>query len=108
MSETPETPSTATPAAATTTQQKPYWLYRLAAWVAIVAGILFIVATIFFSGAALTHHRGCHGHHGHHGHHHSMVQPGHHHRQHPGPGAGVPGPGQAPTSTAPSLAPPTP
>lgn len=46
----------------------PSWLTAAAAWVGIVAGIVFIVAVIFFSGFFLgVHARGCHGHHGHRG-----------------------------------------
>lgn len=33
-------------------------LYRAAAWVAIVAGILFIVGAVFFTGFALGRHSG--------------------------------------------------
>lgn len=92
---------------------KPYWLYRLAAWVAIVAGIVFTVAVIFFSGAFVAHQR----HHGHHGHWkpHAMVHPHRGPGHGPGgalpggsgggPGAGLPGPGQLPQSLAPSTAP---
>lgn len=84
---------------------KPYWLYRLAAWVAIVAGAVFIAAVIFFSGAILTHH-GHHGHHFHHKMHHAMFHPGGMHRgPGGGPGAGTPGPGQPPQSVLPSTAP---
>ena len=63
---------------------KPYWLYRFAAWVGIVAGIVFIVLSVFFAGFKIAHlgHHGCH----HHGwHHHSMGQGGPHHH---GQGAG--------------------
>ena len=87
---------------------KPYWLYRFAAWVVIVAGIVFIVLSVFFAGfkvAHLGHHR-CH----HHGwHHHSMTQQGgpQHHGQGAGfhHGLGGPGPSHMPESVAPSLAP---
>ena len=43
-------------------------LNAVAAWVGIVAGTVFIVAVIFFSGFILGAHAGG-GHHGHHGHH---------------------------------------
>jgi hypothetical protein len=91
---------------------KPYWLYRFAAWVVIVAGILFIVTTVFFAGFKIANlgHHGCH-----HGWHHSMGQGMHHHHEqgagfHGGPGGfhgglGGPGPSQTPESVAPSLAP---
>lgn len=100
---------------------KPYWLYRFAAWVVIVAGIVFIVTTVFFAGFRVAHlgHHGCH-----HKWQHSMSQGMHHHhgqgaRFHGGPGAvqgpggfeggpAGPGPSQPPTSVAPSLAPATP
>lgn len=42
-------------------------LYQAAAWVVIVAGIVFIVAVVFFSGAALMD-RDDHGWHRHHPH----------------------------------------
>ncbi|ORW11898.1 hypothetical protein AWC14_18385 [Mycobacterium kyorinense] len=70
----------------------------------IVAGILYIVTTIFFAGYRIA------GHHGHHGHHHGHHHPAMFHQRGPGgpqggPGAGVPGPGQPPASIAPSTAP---
>ncbi|UMB69989.1 hypothetical protein [Mycobacterium paraterrae] len=110
MSETPDTPTTPTTVATepATAVVKPYWLYRFAAWVVIVAGIVFTVTTIFFAGfkvAHLGHHR-CH-HHGW-GHHHSMNQDGpQHHGQGVGfqHGFGGPGPSHLPGSVAPSLAP---
>ncbi|BBZ11629.1 hypothetical protein [Mycobacterium branderi] len=107
MSEPFDTPTK--PAAATAppaSPEKPYWLYRFAAWVVIVAGILFIVTTIFFAGFRIAAHQGHHGHH--HGHHHPAMF---HHRGPGGPqggggaGAGVPGPGQPPQSIAPSTTP---
>lgn len=54
---------------------RPYWVYRFAAWVGIVAGIVFIAAVIFFSGAKIGHHGGWAGHHHHHHHHHAMMHP---------------------------------
>lgn len=85
---------------------KPYWLYRLAAWVVIVAGILYIVTTIFFAGYRIAGHHGHHGYH-HHGHHHPAMF---HQRGPGGPqggagGGAVPGPGQPPQSVAPSTTP---
>jgi hypothetical protein len=131
MSETPEIPTRPTTVAtepAAVPVVKPYWLYRFAAWVVIVAGIVFIVTTIFFAGFKVAHlgHHHCH----HHGWHHAEGQGPHHHGQgagfHHGPGAfrdgprefhapggfeagpGGPGPSQPPASVAPSLAPATP
>jgi hypothetical protein len=108
MSETPESPTRPTTVASEAALAvKPYWLYRFAAWVVIVAGIVFIVLSIFFAGFKIAHlgHHKCH----HHGwHHHSMTQggpqqPG----QAPGPrhGAIGPAPTHVPESVAPSLAP---
>jgi hypothetical protein len=117
MTETPDTPTR--PAAVATTPAgepvKPYWLFRLAAWVVIVAGILFIVTTIFFAGFRIASH-------GHHGHHHKHPHAAMFHQGGPGgpggPGAVQPGrpggaggagpsagPGQPPQSVAPSTAP---
>ena len=86
MSETSETPtvrhSTATaPAAAeAVAAYRAPRVFQIAAWVAIVAGIVFILAVIFFTGFILGHRGGHHGHH--HKHHHAMV----HHRGPGGPG----------------------
>jgi uncharacterized membrane protein YgcG len=111
MSETPETATRPTTVAtAPAAPAKPYWLYRFAAWVVIVAGILFIVTTIFFAGFRIAGH----GRYGHHCHHHAMVQPGVHRGPGGGPGSGFrggpggpggAGPSQPPQSVAPSLAP---
>jgi hypothetical protein len=110
MSETPDTPTTPTTVATepATAAVKPYWLYRFAAWVVIVAGIVFIALSIFFTGFKVAHlgHHHCH----HHGWHHQ--NPGgpdgpRHHDQ----GAGFqhgfvgPGPSHMPESVGPSLAP---
>src|ERR1700742_938850 len=125
MSETSENPtvrrSTATapaPAAAAEALYRTPRVFLAAAWVAIVAGIVFIVSVIFFTGMALGHHGGYH--HGHHHKHHAMMHP---HRfggpggpggpgavapGAPAPGApasatpGAPGPSQIPSSVAPS------
>lgn len=116
MSETPETPTRPTTVAAgqAPVAEKPYWLYRFAAWVVIVAGIVFIVATVFFTGFKIAHigHHGCHDH----GRHHPRDQgPGpqgmHHHGERPAlhhDGFGGPGPSQLPESVSPSPAPPSP
>jgi hypothetical protein len=117
MSETPDTPTTPTTVATepAAVAVKPYWLYRFAAWVGIVAGITFIVLSVFFAGFKIAHlgHHHCH----HHGwKHHSMHHDGgpmHHEGgpQHQGQGAGFhngfggPGPSHMPESIAPSLAP---
>jgi hypothetical protein len=68
MSETPETPTvrtaTATAPAPTPAEAAPYRtprVFQFAAWVAIVAGIVFIVAVIFFTGFMLGRHAGHHG-----------------------------------------------
>lgn len=96
-----ETPGTTT-APAGAPEPKPYWLYRLAAWVAIVAGIVFIVSTIFLAGVyASGGMRGHQCHHGpQHGHHHdAMFHKGHH--RGPGPmmqGPEGAGPGELPPS----------
>lgn len=106
MTETPDTPTTPTTEPATVAA-KPYWLYRFAAWVGIVAGIVFIVLSIFFAGfkaAHLGHHK-CH-HPG--GRHHPMMQEGpKHHDEGTGfrHGFGGPGPSQMPPSVTPSLTP---
>ncbi len=109
MSETPDTPTTPTTVATepATAAVKPYWLYRFAAWVGIVAGIVFIVLSIFFAGFRVAHfgHHGCR----HHGWHHKpMMQEGpHEHGQGAGlhRGFGGPGPSHVPASVTPSLAP---
>ena len=75
MSESTSTPEPATaPVATTTPPPQPTYVEReprrsrlsaVAAWVGIVAGVVFIVAVIFFSGFILGAHAG--GHRGHHG-----------------------------------------
>jgi hypothetical protein len=120
MSETPDTPTTPTTVATepAAVAVKPYWLYRFAAWVGIVAGITFIVLSVFFTGFRVAHMGNHHCHH--HGwKHHSMMN----HEggpQHHGQGAGFhhgpegrgfhqgfdgPGPSHMPESVTPSLAP---
>lgn len=132
MSETPEpstgptnlaaTPQPPLPGGAQPPSAKPNRLYQAAAWVAIVAGIVFIVAVIFFAGFGLGRHANIHHRIGHHRHHHAMVHPGHHPKGGAksvmpggpggpggtgGAGAGH-GPGQPPRSVAPSLNPSNP
>lgn len=104
-----ETPDTTTTRPAPPGEPKPYWLYRLAAWVAIVAGIVFIVSSIFFAGVWLSGGGpgGHHCHHGHHGHH-AMFHKFHHHG--PGPmefGPDSRGPGELPPSVT-TQSPPSP
>ena len=97
---------------------KPYWLYRFAAWVVIVAGITFIVLSIFFTGFKVAHlgHHKCHHHGWHHQHpggpggpdgprHHDQGAALHHGQGEFHPGFGGPGPSHMPESVAPSLAP---
>jgi hypothetical protein len=114
MTETPQ-PTGRTPAA-TAAPHKPNRLYQAAAWVAIVAGIVFIVAVVFFSGFVMGRHAGPHHFRHHHKHHPAMFHPGHAHRgpgsvapggPSRGPGGVTPGPGQPPASIAPSTAPST-
>src|SRR5262249_45662585 len=125
MSETSETPTVRTPTATApahaSTDVAPYRtprVFQFAAWVAIVAGIVFIVAAIFFTGFTLGRHAGHGGFH-HHKHHAMMMHP--HRFGGPGgpgggPGAtppggpasatpGAPGPGQIPSSVSPSRTP---
>ena len=102
MSETPEATTAPPPP-----EPKPYWLYRFAAWVAIVAGIVFIVSSIFFAGVYAN--GGMRGHHCHHGPHHgAMFHEGFHKgfRQGPPPVFEGAGPGELPPSVTQSPAPP--
>jgi uncharacterized membrane protein YgcG len=126
MSETSDTPtvrtSTAT-APAPAVEPVPYRTPRVflaAAWVAIVAGVVFIVSVIFFTGMALGH-QGHHG--GHHHKHHAAFMHPHRFGGPGGPGGpgggpaavqgggpasatpGAPGPSQIPSSVAPSRTP---
>ncbi len=114
MSETSDTPtvrtSTAT-APAPATAQAPYKtpkVFLAAAWVAIVAGIVFIVSVIFFTGMALGHHGGHHHHHKHHAawvHPHRMGGPGgprRHRVGRAGPNGGPSATPSAPSAVRPS------
>lgn len=92
MSETPGPPNpppaaastlTSPPPAGVTSPAKPSKLYQATAWVVIVAGIVFIVATIFFSGFAFGRRTHLHCKHGH-----TMFQPGGPQMGGPPPGAG--------------------
>jgi hypothetical protein len=76
MSETPE-PSTppasvaAAPPLPPAPRAKPPRLYTAAAWVVIVAGIMFILSVVFFSGAIIFgHNYDCHRYH------HGIFRPG--------------------------------
>ncbi len=124
MTETSSTPEPATAPVATTALPQTYvereprrsGLTAVAAWVGIVAGIVFIVAVIFFSGFILGSHAG--GHRGGHGPGRdfaimhrggppmSPMGPGGPRGGFPGPGAGPGGPGvqspAPPTSSAPA------
>ncbi len=88
MTDTLEQPDTTV-----TVQRSPSRLNQAAAWVAIVAGVVFIVGSVFFTGYFLGRHSG-HGNWGHGG-----------GRHHGGPGTGqmmpmppmmAPGPGMPP------------
>ena len=72
-------------------------LFQVAAWVAIVAGTLFIVATVFFAGFFMGRHSG-HGGYGHGGGHPGMQGGFGGPRMMPprGPGMGQLGPGMGP------------
>ncbi len=113
MSETPEATNPSTPPPGPV-EPKPYWLYRLAAWVAVVAGIVFIISSIFAAGVYASGGMRGHGcHHGHHGHHHgAMFDKGFHKGPHRGPGPMAPpgpegpGPGEPPPSVTRPPAPP--
>lgn len=69
MTETPENPTAAgTPAPESAPKNGPGRLYAAAAWVVIVAGIVFIASTVFFTGMFLAkmgdgprHHHGDRG-----------------------------------------------
>lgn len=66
MTETTATPNTS-PEPAVPPARRPDRVYRAAAWVAIVAGVVFIVGAVFFTGFALGRHTGHGGPGGHHG-----------------------------------------
>ncbi|CAN5872753.1 hypothetical protein BH09ACT7_BH09ACT7_28470 [soil metagenome] len=52
------TPESRTEPIVAATERRPNRLNQIAAWVGIVAGVVFIVAAIFFSGFALGKHSG--------------------------------------------------
>ncbi|MBS4727774.1 hypothetical protein MSM1_05230 [Mycobacterium sp. SM1] len=110
MTETPE-PITGRTPPVTTAPHQPNRLYQAAAWVAIVAGTVFVVAVVFFSGFVLGRHAGPHHFLPRHQHHNAVFHPRHAHRgpgpvtpggPARGPGGQIPGPGQPPASIAPS------
>src|ERR1700733_2936281 len=127
MSETSETPTVRSSTATALAPAEPVVVHRAprvfqaAAYVAIVAGTVFVLAVIFFTGFMLGKSAGHHGPHGHHHKHHAMVHP--HRFGGPGgpggqwgtppgatqPGAsaarGAPGTSQIPSSVAPSRTP---
>ncbi|WP_442791179.1 hypothetical protein [Mycobacterium sp. Aquia_216] len=124
MSETSETPTVRSSTATAPAPAEPVVVHRAprvfqaAAWVAIVAGTVFVLAVIFFTGFLLGKSTGHH--HGHHHHkHHAMVHP-HRFGGPGGPGGwgatppgpppasvapAAPGPGQIPSSVVPSRTP---
>jgi|GEM_PF-920663 len=107
MSETSDNPTvrtstaTAPPPPAEVAPHRTPRVFQIAAWVAIVAGIVFVVAVIFFTGYMLGRHSGHGGfHHGHKQH--AMM---HHHRMGGPGGPGGPGataPGGGPANVRPS------
>ncbi|BBY99533.1 hypothetical protein [Mycolicibacterium fallax] len=95
MTDTPDTPTEPTTAATESNPAaapKPNRLYQAAAWVAIVAGTLFIVGTVFFAGMIVGHRADGHG--GQQRGHDSGMMQSPHHRMGPGGmggmGAGCP------------------
>jgi hypothetical protein len=115
MSETPEHPTSTTPPAAEPARpSKQNRVTQAAAWVGILAGVVFIVAVIFGTGFMLGAHSGHGGRGGHGGfdRHHGMMF----HRDGPpmgpwgqferpgpgGPGSQPPQSPQPPTTTAPA------
>lgn len=121
MSETPEntpvqssTVTAPTPVSAAGAPHQTPRVFRVAAWVAIAAGTVFIVAVIFFTGFALGRHAGFHGdcpRHGYYKQHAMMMHP----HGPGGPGGGGPaalpgggGPGTPRPGSGPGQAPPGP
>src|SRR5579875_3220670 len=113
MSETSESPTvrhstaTAPVAAEAAAAYRAPRVFQAAAWVAIVAGIVFIIAVIFFTGYTLGKHSGHHGghHHQHHAawmHHHGPGGPGGFGPGGPGGPNGPGGQGQQPGAPGPS------
>jgi hypothetical protein len=115
MTETPEPrtePTTVTPSPPRQDERKgPHWVFKLAAWVVIVAGIVFVFAVVFWTGLMIGAHGG--GHHRHHMEHEGRAMHSRHWDQGPmgpmGPGQpgfappGITAPGGIPTpSTTPA------
>lgn len=82
--------------------QRPNRLYQVLAWVGIAAGVVFIVALIFFSGFVAGHASG--GHHGgHHGYESNQMGPRGSMMRHGGVGpGGTMGSGQPSATTTPT------
>jgi len=95
MSETPTTPNA--PAAPEPAPRRPSRVTTAAAWVGIVAGIVFIVSTVFFSGFILGKASG---------HHHRAGQHCPHSHLHGGPMMGHMGPGGPMLPPGPGMRPP--
>lgn len=126
MSETPETPIARASTSAVPASEAPHRtprVFQVAAWVAIVAGTVFVVAVVFFTGFVLGRHAG--GHCGWHPHGHDKHRAAITHPRGPGgpgggpaafPGGGGPemmrpghgagnGPARVPSSVSPSVTP---
>lgn len=80
---------------------RPNRLYQSAAWVAIVAGIVFIVGAIFFTGVALGRHAGHGGGWDRHRHQGCAMMPGPPMGHPEGRGPGMRGPGMGPGMVGP-------
>ena len=63
-----ETTATLEPPPPPVARERPSRLNQALAWVGIVAGVVFIVAVVFFSGFVIGKHSGGHGQWGHHMH----------------------------------------
>ena len=61
MSEIPDTTTDSAYTAPVVHEHRDHRLHRVLAWVGIVAGVVFIVAAVFFSGFALGRSLGYHG-----------------------------------------------
>ncbi|MHA7655085.1 hypothetical protein ACX9NJ_06035 [Mycobacterium sp. ML2] len=114
ISDTPTAPTStavAPPPPAERVEDRTPKVFKAAAWVAIVAGIVFIVAVIFFTGFRLGVAAGHGGHQRHHHKHAGMMHrsglPNNGGAPAVSPGTGPAGPSQVPPSVAPSVAPST-
>lgn len=79
MSENPEPATESVYAGPVVGEHRDRRLHRALAWVGIIAGVVFIVAVVFFSGLMLGRASGYHGWHR-----------GYHSQMGPGPGGGCP------------------